>query len=59
VAGPGPDRHVAAEIDAVVDLLAAGAIATAADDRMPSNERPSPEEPPATAPETSTAKENR
>ena len=58
VAGPGPDRHVAAEIDAVVDLLAAGAITAAADDRLPSNERPNPEEPPA-APETSTAKENR
>ena len=30
VAGPGPDRHVAVEIDAVVELLAAGAITAAA-----------------------------
>ena len=30
VAGPGPDRHLALEIDAVVDLLAAGAITAAA-----------------------------
>ena len=64
VAGPGPDRHVAAEIDAVVDLLAAGAITAAgavnrADDRLPSNERPSSEEPSVTAPTTPTTKENR
>ena len=31
--GPGPDRHLAVEIDAVVDLLAAGAITAAA--RLP------------------------
>jgi histidine ammonia-lyase len=31
VAGPGPDRHLAVEIDAVVDLLTAGAITTAAE----------------------------
>ena len=30
VAGPGPDRHLAAEIDSVVDLLAAGMITAAA-----------------------------
>jgi histidine ammonia-lyase len=31
VAGPGPDRHLAVEIEAVVELLAAGAITAAAD----------------------------
>ena len=30
VAGPGPDRHLGIEIDAVVDLLESGAITTAA-----------------------------
>src|SRR6478672_6082204 len=33
VAGPGPDRHLAVEIESVVDLLAAGAITAAADIR--------------------------
>ena len=31
VAGPGPDRHLAVEIEAVVELLADGAITAAAD----------------------------
>jgi histidine ammonia-lyase len=31
VAGPGPDRHLAVEIEAVVQLLAAGAVTAAAD----------------------------
>ena len=52
VAGPGPDRHVAAEIDAVVDLLASGAITAAANDRLPPNDLPSSQEPSATTPTT-------
>jgi histidine ammonia-lyase len=34
VAGPGPDRHLAVEIEAVVHLLATGAITAAADQAM-------------------------
>jgi histidine ammonia-lyase len=32
VAGPGPDRHLAPEIDAVVDLVRSGAVGRAAAD---------------------------
>jgi len=58
VAGPGPDRHVAAEIDAVVDLLAAGAITATANEHLPSNARNSSQEPSITPPPF-TAEENR
>jgi len=62
VAGPGPDRHVAAEIDAVVDLLAAGAITTAADERLNSTAPTrfdSPTGAATTSAEPRTVKENR
>jgi histidine ammonia-lyase len=35
VAGPGPDRHLATEIEAVVGLVVTGRIAAAADDALP------------------------
>jgi len=57
VAGPGPDRHVAAEIDAVVDLLAAGAITAAANSRLPSADGAGRHEP--SAPDTNYLMENR
>ena len=62
VAGPGPDRHVAAEIDSVVDLLAAGAITTAADERLNSTAPTrfdSPTGAATTSAEPRTVKENR
>jgi histidine ammonia-lyase len=36
VAGPGPDRHLAPEIEAVVDLVRTGALVAAADSALPS-----------------------
>ncbi len=47
VAGPGPDRHLGPEIDAVVDLLAAGAITVASSGRQP---WPAPHSPPPPPP---------
>ncbi|WP_148046323.1 hypothetical protein [Halostreptopolyspora alba] len=35
VPGPGPDRHLAPEIDAVTDLIAGGAVDSAAETRVP------------------------
>jgi histidine ammonia-lyase len=34
VAGPGPDRHLAVEIDAVVELIASGALTTTLNDAL-------------------------
>jgi len=42
VEGPGPDRHLAPEIDAVVELLESGALTAAVEPLLPSN--PSPAE---------------
>ncbi len=44
VPGPGSDRHVAAEIDSVVELLAAGSITTAADGQLRPHQRLSSDE---------------
>ena len=60
VAGPGPDRHLASEIDAVVELVVTGRIADAADPArssptMQSSPLPSPAAPATSSPAASAA----
>jgi len=60
VAGPGPDRHLASEIDAVVELVVTGRIADAADPArssptMQSSSPPSPAAPATSSPAASAA----
>jgi histidine ammonia-lyase len=60
VAGPGPERHLASEIDAVVELVITGRIADAADPArssptMQSSPLPSPAAPATSSPAASAA----